>query len=589
MAGEHYKEFIDQAYIGPIRSVLIVDDDYPTVEEILGSQHHLLDASHGQGEKLWRQQPDRVARMIQAFRQRPTPLLIDIHDGSDISNDTAMATHLHQCDLLVLDYQLERAKPLDGTRSMAVLRGAMSNNHFNLVVIYTDEDLDIVFDGVRGALVAPSSDALSASNRRDAEALIDAAEDEVEGFEDRLSASIEAEQYFHSRLNASKYLRMMMKGQEPYAMFAEHAEPIDWRPDDSKLVLRYLLERRGRTYGVGADSDSRFADLRWSSEAPTWISSGTSFVAFAKKTDEDDLLSVLREALLDWHPRPSRLVFAKIRADIDEHGVLAQEAALRDLHALAYWYHRLLVSDSEADRRWRITESVSRHAGKLVKEILPNVEDFVADLIQAERGAGDPTTICKEHFGVDLDDHNDKQRAALEHNVFVCSMEPTGWHLTAGHVFHMAGDYWLCVSPSCDMVPSQVSPWRKEVLGERLPFIGVTLEEFAPRGVLTGISSNRLFFLLRDGEYWGYRFNYPCEDSAPRWQVLYADDGGQFSNPDLEFTVSCIQEEESTLVARHHDAKVVGQLRYEYALNLIQKLGVSLTRIGLDFTGGRGS
>ena len=30
-------------------------------------------------------------------------------------------------------------------------------------------------------------------------------------------------------------------------------------------------------------------------------------------------------------------------------------------------------------------------------------------------------------------------------------------------------------------------------------------------------------------------------------------------------------------------SQVIAQLRYEYALNLLQKLGVSMTRIGLDF------
>ena len=114
MADEHYREFIDRAYIGPIRSVLIVDDDYPMVEEILGSQHHLPDADNDHGDKRWRQRPDRMARMIRAFRQRPTPLLVDINDGTDISCGTKLATHLHQCDLLVLDYQLERAKRRDG-------------------------------------------------------------------------------------------------------------------------------------------------------------------------------------------------------------------------------------------------------------------------------------------------------------------------------------------------------------------------------------------------------------------------------------------------------------------------------------------
>ena len=35
MPNEHYAEFISEAFIKPIRSVLIIDDDYPTLDEIL--------------------------------------------------------------------------------------------------------------------------------------------------------------------------------------------------------------------------------------------------------------------------------------------------------------------------------------------------------------------------------------------------------------------------------------------------------------------------------------------------------------------------------------------------------------------------
>ena len=79
---------------------------------------------------------------------------MDIHDGADVSaeNEVATATHLHQCDLLVLDYVLDKGKSSDGTRAIEILRGLMSNNHFNLVIIYTNEKLDVVFDTVRWRL-----------------------------------------------------------------------------------------------------------------------------------------------------------------------------------------------------------------------------------------------------------------------------------------------------------------------------------------------------------------------------------------------------------------------------------------------------
>ena len=35
MVSNHYSTFIQEAFIEPIRSVLIVDDDYPTYDEIL--------------------------------------------------------------------------------------------------------------------------------------------------------------------------------------------------------------------------------------------------------------------------------------------------------------------------------------------------------------------------------------------------------------------------------------------------------------------------------------------------------------------------------------------------------------------------
>ena len=37
------------------------------------------------------------------------------------------------------------------------------------------------------------------------------------------------------------------------------------------------------------------------------------------------------------------------------------------------------------------------------------------------------------------------------------------------------------------------------------------------------------------------------------------------------------------MLAKRHKAKIVAQLRYEYALNLIHRLGGTMTRIGLDF------
>ena len=82
MAGEHYREFIDEAFIQAMRSVLIVDDDYPTYDEILTLANVEASPEGPYAQKAWRRQRERVASLIAGFRRMRPPLLVDIHDGT---------------------------------------------------------------------------------------------------------------------------------------------------------------------------------------------------------------------------------------------------------------------------------------------------------------------------------------------------------------------------------------------------------------------------------------------------------------------------------------------------------------------------
>lgn len=594
MTDEHYQEFIEEAFIEPIRSVLIVDDDYPTFAEILepGAESGSRATTHGR--KAWRDDPERIERVIRRFRERSRPLLVDIHDGTNVTvgGDVVVAKHLHQSDLLVLDYQLEREKSGDGNLAIEILRSLMSNAHFNLVVVYTNENLDTVFDEVRWGMIPPSSDSLSEDETNDAKELIETTEQGIEGFWQRVSGSVASAQYFHSRQHPKSCLRTMAKGQQPYSAFKDLSDEAEWTPNQRKLVLRHLLKKMERDREIHGIEPSGAENLSWSSGSTKWLKSDSVFVAFSEKTDDDDLLSELQTALHDWSPRPSRLLLTKLRAEMDEHGIAAQGRVLRNHHALAYWYDRLLRTDDERERRWLVAESVSRHSGRLMSDIVPRVEGFVSRLIAAETKAagGDVDRICKNHFNLDLTDDEARIRAALEHNAFVCGMEPEGWHLTTGHVFSMGDGHWLCVSPACDMVPAQVSKWRRDAFGEeRLPFVAVELRPVSHKKLLEDIQSNRYVVLQLNDELKSFCFNDPSRsNSAPRWDVFHAEKRGEFAGSGLLFSMSRAERGKTRLTFKRHEATVVAQLRYEYALNLVQKLGVSLTRIGLDFSGGRG-
>ena len=158
MTGEYYQKFIKETFVDSIRSILIVDDDYPTYDEILSSQTSSNNASNEVSEKAWKDNPDAIRDVIRKFRLNDPPLLVDIHDGKNVTttDEKKVVNHLHQSDLLILDYQLDKSKSSDGTLAIQILRDLMSNEHFNLVIVYTNEPLDTVFDEVRWGLLSPS-------------------------------------------------------------------------------------------------------------------------------------------------------------------------------------------------------------------------------------------------------------------------------------------------------------------------------------------------------------------------------------------------------------------------------------------------
>jgi len=248
-------------------------------------------------------------------------------------------------------------------------------------------------------------------------------------------------------------------------------------------------------------------------------------------------------------------------------------------------------------QRWHVAESVSRHSEQLMDMIFPSVKDFATRLINAEANGnnGDNADqICHKHFKVDLADSGNKTTAALEHNAYVCSKDPEGWHLTTGQIFLMRGGYWLCLSPACDMVPHR-SEWRTSTFGKYLPFIAVKLQplEIKNDKLPSDVHTNRYLFLRIDDDVKGFCFNTRSgEDSAPHFHTLYAEEQGKFNGEGFRFSVlqaepSQTEPGETTFSLNRYEAEVVGQLRYEYALNLMQKLGVFLTRIGLDFSDGK--
>lgn len=587
MRASEYQGFIRDAFVDPLRSVLIIDDDYPTYEEVLAPPTAAQKAATAAAglTKKWETEPEKIRKVLKRFRRSAPPLIVDIHDGSNVKaeGDNEVVLHLHQSDLLVLDYELDKQAKGDGTKAIEIVRNVLKNQQFNLVVLHTSEKLEDVFEEIRNGLLHP----LPGLSTPEAEATvletIGLAEVDTPEILAQIVGTLTEAHYLYFRLGGGVW--PLKEGQErppvePFETLAAQAGFTE--PGQVADLARYVLKRRENKL-TPKMFDTFLPNMEWSLGARRWIRTDTGFIAFSSKQQEEDLVEELVLALADWGPPPSRLFLAKLRARMDQGGVPAETKALGNKDVLAHWYKRLLDAE-DPERAFLIGEAVGRHSDLLMADLLPSVTKFAALMIKADAKSKRANALCREYFDVDLSNNAAVAKARAEHNAFVCSKAVEGNHLATGHVFEAENRLWVCLTPLCDLVPRDRKD-RFGKIGDRIPFIAVRLEEIIGRQPKR-IQSNRFIALKLDGKV---RFfcigNESDESSTPHWFNLFAFDGGKFTGS-RRFRYQRVEmNAKKELVAKVHRAKLVSQLRYEYALNFMHKLGSSMTRVGLDFAG----
>lgn len=585
---EAFENFIEDAFIAPIRSVVIVDDDYPTIEEVLSSRPKGEgSAEKAQSHKAWIKNPKQVMDVVSEFRSKEKKYILDIHDAQNLTDDdeVAGAAHLHQTDLLVLDYQLDPENAEDHTRSLRIARKLFSSDHFNLIIVNTNKDLDEVFQNyLVGLLEKNRLPALT----EEAAARVEEAYSETEipnNFADNLDKAVGFQQY-SSVVEDCKNVRRVMSGQSEFAALTKLFRDINlhkkyWLYMTMSALLTYQdrISDRLSDENYGVSSFRSVGDVKW-------IRSNRGFITFSHKQAKRPLLDTLRAALADWKPRPSRLLLAKMSADIENQGVEMQDRALADNHSSAFWFKELLLS-GEVDRKSTIDRTVRRHIESMIAEVLPGVRSFAERLVESQRQneEADNISVVKDHYQVDLANAEQLKKAQLLHNALVCSEAVGGWHIQTGHVFEAADETWICVSPLCDTVPAQISSRSKKLYGDRLRFSAIKLHSEKSNKLPKNVQSNQFIF-LKSGDGVSVFSIVSSPDAMPETEVFYADNKGIF-HEGFKFTVcrSEVDKASKALAMVSHPTEVRHQLRYEYALNLVQRLGGSMTRVGLNFAG----
>lgn len=591
-----FSDLVKEAFIEPIRSVLIIDDQYPTWEQIFG-----LEDYDAQDINRWAPKA-KIFEVIKQFRKVSPALTVDIHDGM---HNEEIGSYLHQSDLLVLDYQLEKEGP-HGIRAAAIIADLLTNNHFNLVVVHTAiGDLIDPFNSILASLLTPLG--ISEERRGEGLAIVEAFEDsEKNDFEDAAAA-------IRTSVTLGNYLAYrgwLADGSVAFHFFEKSDDAKDFRAISEKAG--WDAGKRAKVFDwVIAPHDQQIAekgifidDLRWSRPEEgrrAWIRTNGGFIAFADKKNVD-LLNILQAAIEDWRPSPSRLMSSRIRAEISKQGPAAENSALSDRYAYWQYYQELRrkpldgsAAAAKNHRKTLLQAHVSRHTERLLDQIGDSAVAFGLKVLQCDPTEADEKAKgFSEHYNVNTGTAKEREKALSHYNAYVSTKPVSGWHLQPGHIFKVDQELWVCVSPACDLVPMQKTSAavRDSSKAATKPFMAVKL---SPRTLLTKaeVNSNTLVFVNEQGKG-KPRVNtysvYPTEGEfgSPIWRLFMAADFGKIEikeDRSADLSVSYLSGRgDAGMKIETCNASIIGQLRYEYALNLIQKLGVEFTRIGLDFS-----
>lgn len=577
---EHsYSQLVAEVYIDPVRNVVVVDDEFPTLDALIA--HQLGDSESWNGES---RNAEAVRDILSFCRGRARPWLVDVHDGREIniSGEVNIAQHLHHSDLMILDYHL-LGDDGSGEKSIQILKQLANNPHFNLVVVYTkgySGDIERVFNEI--AIALSYSEVIFQDSVEFARVSqeISEWEDEREDAGNNILNLISLSEYLKERTTPGTFSRspamprllQILKSDELAKKF-KPKEVVAW------IFQSFHNQQLARLSKV--DFGNTCSSY---SEDVNWIKTNSLFVTVVnKRYKAHELEQKLSSALENFAPAPHQLLMARMRAEIDKKGVIAEAAVLDDKYMQAGWLMELFNATGDS-RPAVVRATVDRHWEALGDRLRTDIDEFAHKLIDYIHSEGRDKVMSRYGGGV----HSEVETVLSHVNLYNSTKPVDLTHLRTGHIFQVDGllekEYWICLSPICDLVPGQkTNGWRRN-LGGRIPFVGVKLDEIKISKALEKIQENINLFIQIEGTV--RSFSYCPEGNpmaAPHWEQMFVLNNGLFNKDKKTLNICRVFDADGEIKSKVYEVHVLAQLRNEYAANLLQKLGGNFSRVGLNF------
>jgi hypothetical protein len=615
-----YKPFLEEAYIKPIRTVTVIDDEYPTLE-------HLI--THGK-EGFKADDIERLSEIIKVSRGEQCNWLLDVYDGKedklDIDN---VSRRLHHCDLLILDYHLDGEDDGICQKSLNIIKHLADNRHFNIVAVhtkgYTGEkgSVNDVFCDIIATLQAKPNQAFLPEKPWGmvAEAIDEWSDESGDIRRDLLDSISKIDLLYLIHKNSN----LLFTGSVEHEKLQAFNYLYEQKPDEiklsKKLLIKWLVSEKYKELdSIAPEQTANHFD--WGVEGEVnWMKTEDLFLTVVGKrtTHVRNIPNQLLKAMECWRPHPHKLILSKLRNDIESKGISASSNILNKKHLQAAWLKELLRSKTSYESKTAAWSTVSKLWEELATEIKGDLGDFTIGLLEALNKVEKDKKKLLNYF-VPEENENDYLEQVKHANCFSCSRSISTHHIITGHVLKISDQYWLCLTPICDLVPDQKINNDNDFEQVERPLMPVTLVQMYDarnafkatrktmcenlklpldslpiqsdlevlQQVIDCSTQNNLLYIQPDGPNSDIKilsFTVGLDGKAnPKAKEYYVANQGVFGdNRVIQLYSSAPCEKGVELKVTPADGTVVAELRYEYALNLLSRLGFAKSRVGLDF------
>lgn len=607
-----YIPFLKKAYFDPIRTVTVIDDEYPTLEKLISAT----------GDTISKYDVKNVERLQEVVKHCKDPAnnwMLDVYDGDEgVIESNTVVNRLHHSDLLILDYHLDGEDFGICHKTLKLLQYLADNKHFNLVAIHTKGytgSTNKVADVFRDVVVAlQQKPIVSSYPQKKVDDALDDWEVDDDTIRDKLIQSISDLQLLE--LLKDNSVNDLAKGMySTHQYLGDFEELYSNMPSDVKLpkalLIKWLCATKLKEYDAYFCEKS-FEHFDWAIEGnETWLKTDDLFITVLGKSDTPvhKIPDQVLKALSKWTPHPHKLILAKLRFEIEKHGISAAQNILNQKHLQAAWLSELMDIENTAVLKTTTWNTVYKLWEQLAYEIKQNVSEFALDLITYMKSTGGSSEVLSRF--VDDNVVHERNKQIYHANCFSCSKDLESYHLTTGHILEFEKGFWLCLTPVCDLVPGQKDEgslisatmvklqdakeaWKltRKSMADSLKVDESKLPTFTDEQITDEIvklsTSNNLIYLKVDNN----KDNIKCFSftagidgkAAPKASEFLIGNQGVFLPEDRSLTVyKSSTEKAGKPEYKEINATVVSELRYEYALNLLGRLGFSRSRVGLDF------